>query len=275
MTGPDRDAVAKAFGRVAAGYAGADFLHAEIRARLLERLDPIRLAPAIVVDLGSGPPEATAAVARRFPDARVLAIDLVPAMLSGAATPWARVAADAARLPLAEASIDLVVASMLLHWCEDPAAVLAEARRVLAHPGLFLFATLGPGTLGELRAAWSRDTASHTLAFADMHDVGDALIRAGFAEPVVDTETLTVTYRDISRLVEDLRGVGATDLGSGRRRTLTGRKRWQAMAAAYERRRDATGTLPVTVEVIYGHAWTPDRAQRGEIVVPLDRLRRR
>lgn len=279
--GPDRRAVARAFGRVAARYDAGDFLHREIRARLIERLDAVALQPATVLDLGAGPPEATADLARRYPDATVLALDLAPAMLGAAPTPWHRACADAARLPLPDARVDLAVAALLLPWCEDPRQVLAEARRVLRFPGLFAFATLGPGTLRELRSAWPQpDPHGHALHFPDMHDLGDALVRAGFADPVVDAEILTVTYRDLPRLVADLRAVGATDLAPGRRTTLTGPRRWAAMAAAYERRRTADGVLPVTLEVLYGHAWSGDAARRhvdpaGEIAVPLDRLQRR
>jgi malonyl-CoA O-methyltransferase len=281
MTGPDRDAVARAFRKVSSSYAREDFLHAEIRARLLDRLDLVSLAPETIVDLGSGPPEATLALARRFPRSRLLAIDLVPEILGGPAQRWGRLCADAARLPLQNATADLVTAGMILHWCAEPAAMLAEVRRVLRFPGLFLFSTLGPGTLREFRSAWPKsDAHSHTLAFTDMHDIGDALIGAGFAEPVVEAETLTITYPDIARLVGELRSVGAADLSPRRRRTLTGRHRWAAMSAAYERQRDANGSLPVTVEVIYGQAWSGDPARlrsgpAGETAIPIERLSRR
>ena len=143
------------------------------------------------------------------------------------------------------------MAGMLLHWCADPPAVLAEIRRVLRFPGLFIFSTLGPDTLTEFRSAWPRaDPHSHTLAFTDMHNLGDALVRAGFAEPVVDRERLTITYPDIARLVAELRSVGAADLSPGRRRTLTGRQRWATMTEAYDRQRNVAGALPVTIEVI-------------------------
>jgi malonyl-CoA O-methyltransferase len=152
---------------------------------------------------------------------------------------------------------------------------------VLRYPGVFLFATLGPDSLKELRRAWRRaDGMSHVQNFTDMHDIGDALIAAGFVEPVVDSETLSVAYRDIKRLVCDLRGVGATNLAPGRRLSLTGRRRWAAMAAAYESERDAAGMLPVTIQVTYGHAWSRDPAavpagSPGEIAVPIERLHRR
>jgi len=281
MTGPDARHVARAFRRAAAGYARADFLHAEIRARLLARLDPIALTPGTVLDLGAGPPAATADIAQCYPASQLLALDLVPEMLGLERRPWERIAGDAARLPLAAGAADLAIASMLLHWCEEPGTVLAEARRVLRYPGLFAFATLGPDTLMELQSAWAQaDRLHHTLPFTDMHDLGDALLHAGFAEPVLDVETLTIKYRDIDRLVTDLRAVGAADLGPERRRSLTGRRRWQQMREAYESRRNAEGLLPATVEVIFGHAWSadPERQQvspTGEFAFPVERLLRR
>jgi malonyl-CoA O-methyltransferase len=274
--------VARAFRRVAAGYAKADFLHAELRARLLARLDLVRLHPETILDLGAGPPESTADITGRFPSARLLAVDLVPEMLGTAAQPWLRICADGTRLPLRDNSVDLAIASMLLHWCEDVPAVLTEIRRVLRYPGLVLLTTLGPGSLKELRAAWPQsDRDNRTLAFTDMHNLGDALVRAGFAEPVVDTETLTITYRDLGRLMTDLRGVGAGNLAPGRPRGLTGRTRWNAMADAYEELRSSAGVLPVTLEVIYAQAWSGGGrgaardGTRDEFEVPIDRLRRR
>ncbi len=279
MSGPDRRAVTRAFRRSAAGYAAADFLHAEIRARLLERLDLVALQPATLLDLGAGPAGASTDLAARYPAGHVLALDLAPEMLGQSASGWDRLCADAAQLPLADRSVDLVVAGMMLHWCEDAAAVLAEVRRVLRFPGLLLLSTLGPDTLRELRAAWAAvDRHTHTLVFPDMHNLGDALVRAGFAEPVVDSHVLTVTYSDVGRMAQDLRGVGAADLSPGRRRTLTGPGRWQAMTTGLERQRSPEGKLPVTVEVIYGHAWTAQPRVQGpadEVVVPLERLRRR
>jgi len=281
MPGPDKRAVARAFRRVARGYASADFLHREIRARLLERLDFMSLTPGVVLDLGAGPPEATAELRARFPESRLLALDLVPEMLGGETPPWYRAAADAARLPLPDQSVDLIVAGMLLHWCEEPERVLAEARRVLRFPGVLLLSTLGPDSLKELRAAWAEtDSHDHVLDFADMHNLGDSLVRAGFAEPVIGAEPLTVTYRELASLVRDLRSVGASHIGRNRRRTLTGKGRWTAMAGAFERQRRADGSLPVTVEAICAHAWaSPPRpeggASPGEFAVPLARLRRR
>ncbi len=276
MSPPDRKAVRRAFRRAAADYAARDFLHAEIRSRLLERLHFVDLAVRTAIDLGAGPPAATADLAQLLPDAQIIAIDSVAEMLGSGSQPWTRLCAEAARLPLISGSADLVSAGMLFHWCDDPLAVLGEIRRILRFPGLLLFSTLGPDTLQELRSAWSRvDGCTHTLHFTDMHDIGDALLQAGFIEPVVECERLTVTYRDIRQLVTDLRAVGAADLGPGRRRSLTPRGHWNAMLEAYEKQRHADGALPVTVEVICGHAWTaPNRRDpdSGDVEIPLDRL---
>jgi malonyl-CoA O-methyltransferase len=281
MRGPDPKDVRRAFRKAAARYASADFLHAEIRTRLLERLEPVLLDPGTVLDLGAGPPQATGDLARRYPQARLLAIEAVPEMLGAGAERWLPVCADAARLPLPAACADLAVANMLLHWCEDPQAVLSEARRVLRYPGLFGFSTLGPDSLRELRSAWAKvDSYGHVHDFADMHNIGDALIRAGFAEPVLDTERITITYRDIDRLATDLRAVGAGNVAERRARGLTTPARWAAMTRAYEGSRNAEGLFPVTIEVIYALAWTGEtpvsfRDEAGGIVIPLGSLQRR
>lgn len=288
MNAPDRLAVQRSFRRAARHFAATDFLHGEIRERLLQRFELVRLEPEIAVDLGAGPGLGAAAMALRFPDARIMTVDLAADMLRSAAHDGLRHTAvqalcgDAAALPLNDGSVDLVFSNLLLHWCADPGRVLQEVRRVLRHPGLFSFSTFGPSTLSELRAAWSEaDSFSHVLAFPEMHNLGDALVAAGFAEPVLDTENLTVTYPDVRRLADDLRAVGATNLTVGRNRGLTSRSTWARMVASYEQRRDADGRIPAVMEVIYGHAWvTPDQPQQrgtesAEVEVPLSHLTRR
>ncbi len=281
MTVTDRRTVARVFRRASGTLPSADFLYAEVRSRLLERLQFIDLEPALVVDLGAGTGEGAAELARLFAAARVVAVDLVPQMLSagnpGAALP---VCADAARLPFRENSTDLIVASLLLPWCNPVEPVLAEARRMLRFPGLFTFTTFGPDTLRELRQAWAAaDGFAHVHDHPDMHDLGDALVNAGFAEPVVECETLTITYGDVGRLVGELRAMGASNLAAGRNRGLTGRKAWSRMRVAYEIYRSEAGRIPATIEVIYGQAWAPDRqggrSPSGEIAVPLGRIGRR
>jgi len=264
-------------------------LQTEVRDRLLERLEWVRLQPHRVLDLGSGTGKALAALATRFPGSEVVGLDLTPAMLQVAdarlagtagGSPPVLVCGDAARLPFPDQSIDLVFSSLAMHWSPALDGVLAEVRRVLRHPGLFTFTTPGPGSYRELRRAWQAvDDGEHVMPFPEMRALGDGLVRAGLAEPVLDTETLTLQYRDFGQLVADLRATGTTNASQRRRTGLTGRRAWARLTAAYERERGPDGLLPATVEVVYGQAWAageprPGRTAGGEIVVPLGRIGR-
>jgi malonyl-CoA O-methyltransferase len=283
---PESNAVRRAFDRCARNYDACDVIGARTRDALLARLDGMPLVPMIVLDVGAGTGKATRALRDRFRKARVIGLDVSTRMLVEARrrASWLRgfdvVCADAARLPLPDASVDLVYANLVLPWLADPDALLAEAHRVLRPRGLLTFSTLGPDTLLELREAWALvDDRPHVHAFADMHDVGDAVVRAGFAGPVLDADRVTVTYGDAQALYRDLRGSGGGNRLAGRQPSLTGRSRLAAVAAHYEARRNADGRLPASCEIVYGHAWRPDsetsvRAPR-ETVVPLAAIRRR
>jgi malonyl-CoA O-methyltransferase len=183
-------------------------------------------------------------------------------------------------LPLATASVDLVFSNLMLQWCDDVPGALAEVRRVLSPGGLFACSTFGPDTLHELRASWATvDADSHVNRFLDLHDVGDALVRAGFVEPVLDVERVVLTYPDSFALMRDLKAIGAHNATRGRPRGLTGRARMDRMSAAYERfRRD--GRVPATFEVLYATAWGAALAPTapviaGEARISVDAIRRR
>jgi len=286
----DRQQVRRSFARAAASYDGSDVLQTEVRDRLLERLQWIQLQPRRVLDLGTGTGKALPALAARFPQAEIVGLDLTPAMLrvadrrprgsAGNAGP-VLVCADAARLPFPDQSVDLVFSSLAIHWSPVLDDVLAEVRRVLRHPGLFTFTTPGPESYRELRRAWRVvDEAPHVLPFPEMRALGDGLVRAGLAEAVLDTESLTLQYREFSQLIADLRATGTTNASAGRRQGLTGRQAWARLTAAYEQERGAEGLLPATIEVVFGQAWAPGqqrqrRSHGDEISVPLDNLGRR
>ncbi len=283
----DRRAVRRAFDRAAGSYDSVAVVAARARDELLARLEGLPLAPAVVLDLGAGTGHATRALRKRYRKARVVALDLSQAMLVQARrrASWRQrfdlLCADGGRLPLRDASVDLVYSNLALPWIGDPDGVLAEVRRVLRPRGYLSFSTLGPDTLQELRESWAAaDGEPHVHTFTDMHEVGDALVRAGFVGPVMDLERLTVTYATLADLHRELRSGAAQNLLATRRRTLTGRARLRAAEAHYERWRAADGQLPASCELIYGQAWCPDGtapAPRGprETLVPLARLSRR
>ncbi len=257
----DRARLRASFDRASAGYDAASGLQARIGAELLERLELFRFAPQAVLDLGSGTGRHTRELKRRYPRSRVIALDLAPGMLREARRyqrPWRRfhrVCGDALRLPLTDASIDLVFSNLMLQWCEPLPLALAEVRRVLKPGGFFAFSTFGPGTLGELRSAWAdADGYNHVNHFPDMPQLGDALVHAGLMEPVLDADRIEVGYGDVLALMRDLKTIGAHNVTAGRSRSLAGRARLARLAAAYERFR-REGTLPATYEVIYGASW--------------------
>jgi malonyl-CoA O-methyltransferase len=277
--------IARSFDRAARSYEAAAVLQKRVRDELLSRLDMVRLEPTLVVDLGCGTGAAATALRRRYRRSRVISVDLSLAMLreaGGRRRPWRRfdgVCADAVRLPFADASIDLVFSNLMLQWC-DPEPVFRECARVLRPGGLVTFTSFGPDTLKELRRAWAAaDQYTHVNRFIDMHDLGDAMMRAGLAEPVMDVERYTLTYADVGGLMRDLKAIGAHNLNAGRSRGLTGRRAIGRMTAAYETER-REGRLPATYEVVFGHAWGPVAPQRirataGETRIPVSRIGRR
>jgi malonyl-CoA O-methyltransferase len=259
--------VRRSFDRASGGYDAAAVLQREVRDLLLQRLELTAIAPRLALDVGAGTGHASRALKRRYPKAHVMAVDFSLGMLRVAARqlawlrPFTRVCATAARLPLADASVDLIVSNFMLEW-SDLDSVLAEFRRVLAPRGLLTFTTLGPDSLRELRHAWLQvDSHTRVSQFIDMHDIGDALVRAGFAAPVLDVDRYTLFYADARRLAADLQAVGARNATAGRVKGLTTPRKFWAMASAYEQCRDPQG-LPATYEVVFGQAWTPVEGAR-------------
>lgn len=286
----DKRRVRTAFARAAASYDAAAVLQREIGDRLLARLDLVKIKPARVLDLGAGTGYCTRALRARYPRAQILALDLARASLVYARTHtslWTRwrnrvtyINADAERLPLKAASVDLIVSNLTLQWC-NPDRSFRACMQALRPGGLLMFTSFGPDTLIELRRAWRAvDEAVHVHPFIDMHDIGDALVRAGFADPVMDTERVTVNYPEVSAVLHDLKAIGAHNAARAQRHALTGKDRFKRFVAAYEAMR-REGKIPATYEVVYGHAWAPERQRGshmqpdGSIAVPLTAVKRR
>ncbi|MGF6664211.1 malonyl-CoA O-methyltransferase [Paraburkholderia atlantica] len=294
------------FDRRAATFDDVAFLPREIAQRMRERLDYIKVAPSSVLDAGCGAGEDIPALRARFPEAPVFGADLSHGMLRRALrhdagdTSWRRflppslgkalgargprfAQADFSALPFAAGAFEFIWSNLALHWHSRPDLVFPEWQRVLKVNGLLMFSTLGPDTLKELRGAYAEIEAAHGVAsrkhvidFIDMHDLGDMLVEAGFEIPVVDQETLTITYKSPESLLADVRRWGAYPFERDAHDGALARRLHKALLAALEARRRADGTIALTFEVIYGHAWkaVPRTTAEGHGIVRLEDIGR-
>lgn len=257
------------FDRAAATFDASDFVHAATRDGLFRRLEPVTVDASVVVDLGCATGNSMRALEKRFRSARVVGIDLSRPMLERARAKrgWfsrsSFVQADARALPLADRSVDVVFSNLLLPWISDPASLAGEVARVLRDGGVFAFATFGPDSLSELRAAWEGlDELEHVHRFPDMHDVGDALVRAGLRDPVLDVDRLAISYDRVERLFADLTSVGARNSLAARRRDLSGKAVMSSMKERLEGLR-RNGEIRLELELVFGHCWGTGSVARG------------
>lgn len=251
--------------------SGAEFLYGELAARMFERLKLIRIEPEVVLDAGCGTGVRLAALHERYPKARLIALDhsdklLAQARLATAQPWWQRllprqrasvefVCADLSATGLAPESIDLVWSNLAIHWHAEPHEVLREWSRVLKPGGLAFFTGWGPATGQELRTALVRaGLVTQTLPLVDMHDLGDLMIEQGFADPVMDQETITLTYDDATALLRDVRALGGNPHAQ-RKRGLVSRHWRERLIEALTANARSDGKLTLTLEVAYGHAW--------------------
>ena len=279
--------VRRRFDRAADTFGAADFAHGVTREGLLTRLLPLRIDAKTVLDLGAATGSATALLQKRFGGAHIVSLDLSRNMLLQRKrrrrwfTRTSSVQADAERLPFADDSIDVVFANLLLPWVNDLAAVLAEVSRVLRKGGVLAFATLGPDSLKQLIRAWSHVDGhahvnqAHVHRFPDMHDIGDALVRAGLADPVLDVDRLTVKYPDAGKLFRDLTLSGSRNSLAGRRRGLLGKQQFKRLVTALSEATPGAG-IEIDLEFVYGHCWsTGPRNEPGDFRIDATAIPRR
>jgi len=239
----------------------------EVAKRLIARLDYMKLQPKRMLDLGGTVSYCNKLLSARYPDADVMGLDISEVYAGD--DPW----------PIQSGSIDLIIANLLFPWRQDLSQIFSEVKRLLSRQGTFLFTTLGPDTHKELRASWTGqvDRQEQIPAFCDLHDIGDALLQADFADPVMDMEIIRLRYRKLQTLIDDLRASGDQRLALTRRKTLTGKQRWQDFVDAYQQQADSEGRLPASYEIIYGHAWQAQPKQKksadgSEISIPLESI---
>lgn len=279
----DKHRIRNAFAKAATQYEQRAVLQKEVGMRLIERLDHFKgLSVRTIYDIGSGPGSCSFPLLKKFTKARVVAIDIAHDMLAEVRrrSAWWRkpqpVCADLEQLPFANDSADLIFSNLAIQWSTDLDRALVEFYRVLKPNGLLLFTSFGPDTLQELRNSWAQqDQHTHVNTFLDMHDVGDALQRNHYLDPVMDRENFTLTYASVKQLMQDLKVIGAHNATTGRCRGLTGKHRLQAMQEHYESYR-SQGVLPATYEVIYGHAIKPAEppqlSTNASVSIPLSML---
>ena len=257
--------------RAAVHFDDADFVHRTSFAGLMERLEPMLISPSHILDLGAATGAGSRRLNKSFRQARVVSLDLSEPMLRIAKSRRSmfsktrEIRAEATRLPLQTGSIDLVVANMLLPFIDDLPACFSEVARILKKGGVFAFSTLGPDSLAGLREAWCEiDESPHVREFADMHDIGDALLKSTLSDPVLDVDTLAINYRNVDKLFEDISACGARNSLAGRRATLTGKRRILDLREKLLQG-SPSGDLEIRLELVYGHAWgTGRRSQPGE-----------
>ncbi len=288
------------FDRTASTYAEAAVVQREVGSRLLERFDIMRIAPSVVLDVGCGPGTHTAALAERFTDATIIAVDQSPAMVARAAPPVPKIGllarltgignkagkgelrglvADMNALPLPREYADVLWSNFALQWANDLPALFAEWNRVLNFGGVMMFTAPGPDTLIELRRAISRDEIvadKHVHKFTDLHDIGDMLVHAGFADPVMDMEVITLEYATTDALWRDLKAQGASNAMRTRSRGLMTPRTLRAIEEKLDAGRRDGGPIRISVEVIYGHAWKipPKKTAEGHGIVRLESIGR-
>ena len=289
----------KRFDRAAATYADAAVVQREVGNRLLERFDIMRIAPSVVLDVGCGPGIHTAALAQRFPDAMVIAADQSSAMVARAVPAASKpgwiarltgsgkvgkgetrgLVADMSALPLPRDHADVLWSNFALQWANDLPALFVEWNRVLKVGGVMMFTAPGPDTLIELRRAISRDESEadkYVQRFTDLHDIGDMLVHAGFADPVMDMEVITLEYATTDTLWRDVKAQGASNAMQTRARGLMTPRKLHAIEAALEAGRRDGGPIRISVEVIYGHAWkvAQKKTPEGHGIVRLESIGR-
>lgn len=275
------------------------FLRQEIASRMRERLSLVKLSPQRILDAGCGDGADTIQLQRDFSQAFVVGLDASAEMLragveaqqasAGSFRRWlarwqtgnpvrttqnpAYSCGNYAALPLTANAVDLIWSNLALHWHPRPDAVLSEWRRVLQSNGLLMFSSFGPDTFKELRAAFAAVGDAHAvLPFTDMHDFGDMLVHAGFSTPVMDMETITLTYSSVDKLLSDVRALGGNPLRS-RRKSLAGKARWQRIKSTLEASRRDDGLIHQTIEAVYGHAFlpVPGKTRDGESIIHFQR----
>ncbi len=283
LTWKQRD-LRRRFDRAATTFDEADFVHAVTRKGLFARLSPLIVDARCILDLGSATGSASPQLRKRYAGARIVSLDTSRSMLLEARRKRSRfsfarpltVQANASKLPFHDGSMDLVFSNLMLPFVDRPEYVFSEVARVLRETGVFAFATLGPDSLTEIGHAWEEvDDHAHVTRFLDMHDMGDALVRSGLRDPVLDVDRISIQYDSPGKLFADLTAVGARNALTQRNRSLTGKGRFEKMLGVLAGE-SGDKKLKLELELVYGHCWGAGvRDESGNITIDASSIARR
>ena len=272
LSGIDKSRVKKQFNSAAETYETFDFLQQEVSNRLFDRLQDILVSPRLIIDLGSGTGRAGELFEKSCKKSEVINLDIAEDMLIRARDKkkyriFRRqkfLCGDIEAIPLKPNIADMAYSNLAIQWCPNLRLAFGAVKDVLKPGALFIFSTLGPDTLRELRDVFSTySNMPHVNNFLDLHDVGDILSSSGFSDPVIESEEITVNYDSAAGLLRDLKGIGASNADSERRKSLTGPARMRKILKEYEKYR-RNGKIPATYEVILGHAWAVKTVKKTE-----------
>lgn len=275
--------ISKTFNKHATEYDKAAKIQYEIGSRLFERLDYLKISPRHILDLGCGTGFFTQQLKKKYPNAVVIGVDLAYLMLAEARKKqrlwrrWPLLNADMQSLPFATGTFDLIFANQVIHWATSSNLVMSELNRVMNINGCLMFSTLGPDTFKELKAAWNNvDEFAHANIFSDMHDIGDVLLKERFVDPVVDMEMITAHYSSVLDLVKGLKAQGVRNINLQRNPGMTGKNTWKKFELAYQAYSTDNKKIPLTYEVIYGHAWRGELQQTNgtETYIPISQIKK-
>lgn len=274
----DQQQIKRALKRAAGSYNQTNILQKEIADRLLEQLDTLPIQPQYILDVGARTGYTTLQLLQRYPNAQITSLDASFALISQSTARTARVCAQEDQLPFQSAQFDLIVMNLAFDWLPEKLIGLQEWRRMLKPGGWFLFSALGPDTLYELRESFfAVDTQPHVHSFLDMHEIGDMLMKANLSEPVVQSEFIQLTYKNLSRLFKDLRETGTIYAEKNRRKTLLGKNRWQNMLSQYKNFLDPNNKYRATFEIIYAVCWAKEKQiekENNTVIIPLHSIKK-
>ena len=265
--------ILKSFDAKSSSYDEYSFVQKEVSERMIKRLKFLKSKPLNILDIGCGTGYLSNLISRHLPNSNIVCMDFSYEMVSQCKNKNIKLeplVADAEYMPFKTSTFDLVISSFTLHWCQQIDKIFSDIFRILKNNGNFMFTTVGPDTLKELRDAYKLiDNYEHINTFDDMHTYGDILLSSGFHDPVMDVERLIIEYKNFNEVLQSLRKTGASTVIYNKSK-FTAKKSLKNLERYYKKN-NKNGLFPVTYEMIYGVAWkrSTQNPINNEVVIPI------